>query len=109
MARNPTYMIEGEWTGYSSSQRRVAHRHYTNLPKEIEWVEKTYGIRYTDGTMLLLTATPVTGRKRLPVIDGYGSLIGDCRFYGVNSVDGLVAAREKVKAEYAAKRAVSHA
>ena len=104
MARKPTYMIEGEWTGYTSNQRRVVHRHYTHLPKEIEWVEKTYGIRYTDGTMLLLTATPVSGRKRLPVINGYGSLIADCRFYDVTSVDRLYEAQEKVKAEYAAKR-----
>ena len=104
MPRKQTYMIEGEWTGYRSSQQRVVHRHYCNREKVVAFVQKTYGIRYTDGTMLLLSATPCTGRKRLPVINSYNSLIEDCVHYDVSSVDDLHHAQERVKNEYAASK-----
>jgi hypothetical protein len=88
-------MIEGEWTGYRSSQQRVAHRHYTASKKEAESVESIgYGITYTDGTTLILRVVEVKGRKKLPVIDSYRSLINDCRLAGVSSVQALIDRRE---------------
>lgn len=96
------WMIEGEWIGYRSSQDRVVHRHYTDRRKEAEGIEALgYGIRFTDGTTLALSVKPHSGRKVKPVINGYSSLIADCRFYKVSSVDGLEAERAKLRAAQA--------
>ncbi len=90
-----TYMIEGEWSGYTSAQRRVCHRHYTTNKKEVASIEAIgHAIRFMDGTCLVLDIKEVKGRKRLPVINGYNSLIQDCRWAGVNSVDALAEARK---------------
>lgn len=86
-----TWMIEGEWSGYTSSQRRVVHRHYTTNRKEVESIKAIgYGITYTDGTMLILTVKEHTGRKVLPVKDSYRDLIDKCRWAGVSSVQALI-------------------
>lgn len=94
------FVIEGEWTGYRSSQQRVVHRtvHSGAMKKLRSWAEKTYGIRYTDGTMLLLRVRDCKPRERVQVIRGYDSLISDCHYYDVDSVDGLQAARTARKA-----------
>ena len=46
------FIIEGEWSGYRSSQRRIVHRtvHKGSWTKLREWAERTYAVRYTDGT-----------------------------------------------------------
>lgn len=92
------WMIEGEWSGYTSAQRRVCHRHYTTSRKEVESILAIgYAIRFGDGTCLVLDVKEVKGRKKLPVIDGYGDLIRDCRMAGVGSVDALIKARKEGK------------
>lgn len=67
------YVLEGEWTGYSSSQQRVVHREVIGA-KRAE-VFKLTTILYTDGTRLLLRARPCEPRERVQTIQGYTSLI----------------------------------
>jgi hypothetical protein len=93
------YMIEGTWTGYRSDQERIVHRHYVSSKKQAERINKIgYSIWFADNTQLILCVTEVT-RRKLPEIPGYTSLITDCSFYGVDSVNGLVAAQKKAKEE----------
>ena len=72
------FVIEGEWTGYTSAQRRVVHRKvYPSSYKRLrEWAARTHGIRYTDGTMLLLSVRDCKPRERVKEIAGYNSLWG---------------------------------
>lgn len=89
------YVIEGEWSGYRSSQQRIVHRtvHSGSFKKLREWAEKNFAIHFTDGTSLYLTVRDAKPRERVQVINGYGGLIADCAMYGVNSVAALYAAR----------------
>lgn len=83
-------MIEGEWSGYTSQQKRIVHREY--LPKSrAEFAEKVRAmscIIFTDGTCLDLTVREVS-RKDLKPINGYPDLIRDCAYAGVSSVQAL--------------------
>ena len=99
------FIIEGEWSGYTSSQQRVVHRtvHAASWKELRAWAEKTYGIRYTDGTMLLLRVRDCKPRERVQVIKGYDSLIRDCQFYDVNSVEALQVASANVRRPTAPK------
>jgi hypothetical protein len=66
------------------------HRHFTTRSDEAEKLARMYAIHYSDGTLLRLSVSDVTGlRKRLPEINGYGDLIAKCLAAGVNSVDEL--------------------
>ena len=89
------FVIEGEWTGYTSGQRLVVHRQvYPASRKHLrEWAESAGAIRYTDGTLLLLRVRDCKPRERVEQIRSYSMLIEDCACYGVNSVDALAAAR----------------
>ena len=85
------FIIEGEWSGYHSGQRRIVHRtvHPSSRNKLRAWAEKTRGILYTDGTMLYLTVRDCKPRERVKEILGYVKLIDDCFFYSVDSVASL--------------------
>lgn len=83
------HVIEGTWTGYTSSQEHVVHRVVTTRPKFVEWVRDTYGITYTDGTKLLLTVRPCKPREHVKEIHAYDSLIDQCFREGVASVAEL--------------------
>lgn len=85
------YIIEGEWTGYHSGQRRVVHRTVHTDPKLRAWAEKTYAITYTDGTQLILIVRDVTPREKVEEKHGYDSLIRDCFQQHVTSVSALQA------------------
>jgi len=86
------FIIEGTWSGYHSGQERVAHRtvYKASRKKLREWAEKTHGIRYTDGTMLYLSVRDCKPRERVREINGYVSLIEDCAYFGVDSVQGVI-------------------
>jgi len=90
------YIIEGEWSGYSSSQRRIVHRTVNNssFKKLRAWVEKAGSILYTDGTSLFLSVRDCKPRERVKEINGYGALINDCAFYDCRSVADLQAKRK---------------
>jgi hypothetical protein len=98
--RSRRFVIEGEWSGYRSSQRQVAHRMvYSAARKKLRaWAEKNHAIRYTDGTCLYITVRDCKPRERVQEIRGYESLIEDCAFYDVSSVDALGDARAERRA-----------
>jgi hypothetical protein len=70
---------------------RVVHREVVPASnrKFLAWLQKTFCIRYTDGTTLELHLREANPRERVQVKDGYSSLIRDCFHYDVNSVDKL--------------------
>lgn len=92
-----TWIIEGEWSGYTSSQCRVVHREYTTSRKYADKVSELGFIQYTDGTTLNLRVRLRTKSdgKRQPVINGYNSLIRDCVYHGTNSVESLAEKRKQ--------------
>lgn len=63
------YVLEGEWSGYRSSQRRVVHREV--ISEEIP----LSCIRYSDGTTLDITVRPAKPRERVQKIGGYTKLV----------------------------------
>ena len=85
------YIIEGTWSGYTSSQERVVHRtvHRASFKKLRAWVKNAGAIYYTDGTTLLLSVRDAKPRERVKEIKGYVSLIADCAHYDVNHVSDL--------------------
>jgi len=89
--RPPRFVIEGEWTGYKSTQQRVVHRRVYpgNRKKLREWASKAHGIRYNDGTMLILSVRDCKPRERVQEINGYTSLIEDCFHHSGMSVEKL--------------------
>lgn len=78
MSRRARYVLEGEWTGYVSSQRRVVHREVVTLPKRIDRLRTLHSIRYTDGTCLILHLREALPREHVQEIQSYGSLIREC-------------------------------
>lgn len=60
-----------------------------NRRKFIEWCEKTFCIRYTDGTSLELTIRPALPREKVVEKKGYTSLIHDCFRHNVRAVADL--------------------
>lgn len=85
------YVLEGLWRGYSSSQDRVVHRQVIQSYRKefIAWLQKTFCIRYTDGTTLELTIRPCTPREKVAEKLSYTSLIEDCFYNNVTSVADL--------------------
>ena len=79
------YVLEGEWTGYVSSQFRVVHRAVITA-RQAKRLELLPEIHFTDGTRLLLTVREATPRERVQEIRGYRQLIENCLRLGVNSV-----------------------
>ena len=104
------YIIEGEWSGYRSSQQRVVHRtvHSSAFKRLRAWAEKTHAIYYTDGTALNLSVRDCKPRERVKEIKGYVSLIQDCAHYDVNSVkascDAKKAYQESARQAFGAAR-----
>jgi len=85
------FIIEGEWSGYTSGQQRIVHRsvHAGSYKKLRAWAEKAFAISYTDGTCLYIKVRDCKPRERVQQILGYKSLIADCAYYDVNSVFAL--------------------
>ena len=83
------FVIEGEWSGYRSSQQRVVHRVVSNRKNLIEWCDRVHGITFTDGTTLYLTVRPALPRESVQQIHGYDSLISRCFYANVTSVAAL--------------------
>ena len=84
------YVIEGEWTGYTSSQRKVAHREVVSDVQVgkgyIEKLKALHAIVYTDGTSLLLSVRQCEPRERIDQVLGYKSLIRDAVRHGGSRV-----------------------
>jgi hypothetical protein len=85
------YVLEGTWRGYKSSQDAVVHREVVqgNRKSYLAWLQKTFCIRYTDGTTLELNVRPAKPRERVVEKHGYRSLIDDCFHQNVSAVADL--------------------
>lgn len=91
------YVIEGLWRGYTSSQDHVVHREVTTSQAKVNWVKSTFCIRYNDGTTLELSVRPCKPREKIQEKRGYTSLINDCFYKNVSSVQELIDLRKAVQ------------
>jgi hypothetical protein len=99
--RHPDFVIEGTWSGYRAGQDRVVHRsvHKAYFKRLREWAERTYGITYTDGTVLALSVRDRRPRERVKEERGYMKLIDDCAHYDVCSVEAVTLARNHARSQ----------
>lgn len=77
------YIIEGEWGGYHSGQRRIVHREV--ITPNNKWLarwEALQSIQYSDGTTLSISLRQAKPRERVQQILGYKSLIRDALYSG---------------------------
>lgn len=79
------YVLEGEWTGYTSAQRRVVHREVVS-EKRAERLKNLHAIQYTDGTCLNLYLREAKPREKVAPINAYGSLIREAEATGKDFV-----------------------
>jgi hypothetical protein len=79
------FVLEGEWTGYRSDQRRVVHREVVSA-KFAEQAKDLRCIVYTDGTSLLVHLREKLPRERVVEVDSYSSLIRDAVKHGGSRV-----------------------
>lgn len=75
------YVLEGEWSGYRSGQRRVVHREVVKTSKP-ERYQNLRGITYSDGTTLHITFRECAPRERVEQKHGYKSLISQAIMTG---------------------------
>jgi hypothetical protein len=68
------YVLEGEWTGYSSGQRRVVHRQVV-YERRARRLKNLHAIVYTDGTSLILTLREAGLRERVEEIHSHDELV----------------------------------
>jgi len=68
------YVLEGEWSGYRSSQRRIVHREVITKQRA-DRLRNLSSIQYTDGTRLDIYVREAEPRERVSQINGYNSLI----------------------------------
>lgn len=79
------HILEGEWTGYTSAQRRVVHREVIGGARA-KRLRELHTIVFTDGTSLILRIRARAPREKPIVIDSYGSLIREAEAKGGSRV-----------------------
>lgn len=79
------FIIEGEWTGYTSAQRRVVHRSVVD-DKFAAKAKALKAIIYTDGTSLLVSIRKALPREKVRINDTYGALIREAAATGKSRV-----------------------
>lgn len=79
------YIIEGEWTGYTSAQRRVVHREVVT-EKVAASARGLHSIVYTDGTSLIVRVRDAAPREKVAINNQYGSLIRQAIAHGGSRV-----------------------
>lgn len=67
------FVLEAEWSGYRSGQRRVCHREV--LTRQRERFEAISSIRFTDGTYLDVFVRDVKPRERVQPIKGHTEVL----------------------------------
>lgn len=80
------YVLEGTWSGYTFSQRRVVHREVISA-KRAERLKILRGITYTDGTSLWIKIREATHREKITPKDSYGKLIREAEATGKSWVN----------------------
>ena len=88
MSKRKRFIVEGEWSGYRSSQRRIVHRTVHTYGRE-SYEKLGHAIYYTDGTSLDLTIRDCKPREKVKEIRGYVELLNKCIQHGVNRVSDL--------------------
>jgi hypothetical protein len=91
------FVLEGEWTGYTSAQRRIVHREKINHASyRVPNLRKLHAIIYADGTSLVLHLRNAMPREKVKEINRYGKLIREAEMIGAARVrvtpEGLVPA-----------------
>lgn len=80
------FIVEGEWSGYVSSQRRVVHRTVHTLHRAA--FEKIHDLRFTDGTALYITVRDAKFREKVEVKDQYSTALMGAVYKGLTgSID----------------------
>jgi hypothetical protein len=90
------FVVEGEWTGYRPDQRRVVHRSVETV-HIAKTCQKIRSIQFTDATSLVLSVRPAGKGERVKEIRAYREMIHECVYYNVDSVDGIEAARKRLR------------
>lgn len=84
------FEITGEWSGYTSSQRKIVHREYTTDKDFAKKVEDLGSICYTDGTYLDLKVRQLAYKERKQEEKKtYSDLIRKCVSQNTNRVAEL--------------------
>jgi hypothetical protein len=69
------FILEGTWTGYTSSQSRVCHREIISKVRA-QKLKSLHKIVFTDGTALLIHIREAIHREHIKSVNlSYGSLI----------------------------------
>ncbi len=76
------FVLEAEWSGYRSSQRKVVHREV--LSHRRDKFEAIKSLRFTDGTLLEVFVRDAKPRERVTPILGYRSLLHDAATKGAS-------------------------
>lgn len=69
------FIVEAEWSGYYSGQRRVCHRTVETLFRA--GYESLHWHQFTDGTGMRISVRDAKPRERIQTINGYGSVLRD--------------------------------
>lgn len=70
------FVVEGTWSGYRISQRKVVHRAVLR-PWQAKRVENLHTIEFTDHTYLYVAVRPALPREKVTSILGYSELIDE--------------------------------
>lgn len=91
------WIIECEWSGYTSGQRRICHRKVITNKRAAERLGSLHTVQFTDGTTMSVTVRPCTLREKVEERNGYGSLLDDLTFAGFTGFANVadLIAREK--------------
>lgn len=85
------YVLEGEWSGYRSSQRQVAHREVIDTRRHggqrVERLRVLRTIVFGDGTTLNLSLREAGPREKVPQKLGYPSMIREAEALGKTVVN----------------------
>lgn len=79
------FILEGTWTGYTSSQSRVCHREILT-EKRADSLRGLHRIVFTDNTSLLISIREAQPREKIVVNNQYGSLIREAEQHGGSAV-----------------------
>jgi hypothetical protein len=83
------FVVEGEWSGYHSRQRRIVHRVVVKR-WYAEAIKDLVAIRYTDGTTLDISVRPCKKYEKVKQIKGYSALINVAAFKKCEGVVGVM-------------------
>jgi len=67
------FVLEAEWSGYHSGQRRVCHREV--LTRQREAFEAIKSVRFTDGTYLEVSVRDAEPNERVQEIKSYTEVL----------------------------------